>query len=152
MSSGWAQRFVTVVDVFADFTLPATRHGSGFRESDLKELARQLRGSLEKRSFAVGELFGSSIDLWAFSIDFEDFDIDVGVSPEQLSGKDDRWSAQLHLQDRGWFDETRAKRLAALQRIEWAVHDALITDFGARDLEWHLGNGRVRSGAGQPTP
>jgi hypothetical protein len=143
-----------MIDAFASFTLSSVRHGEGFGESDLKNLARQLQIALGRQGFVVGDagdLFGASTDLWAFSVTLEGFEISVGISPDYRS-PEDRWSAQVHLQDPGWFKQTRAKRMAELKRIEWAVHDALRSDLGGRDIEWLIGKGRLRQGEGQPTP
>ena len=100
----------------------------------MKELVRKLQGSLQRRGFVVGDLFGSSTDLWAFSIDFKDFELSVGIGPKHGSAND-RWLAQTHMEDPGWLSSTRAKRKAELTRVALAVRDALVADLGARLIE-----------------
>jgi hypothetical protein len=140
-----------MIDHFALFTLSSIHHGPGFQGSDLKALANRLQKSFEARGFDVGEVFGSSTDLWMFSIDCDGFEISVGISPD-YGTSDDRWCTQNQLVDPGWFTKARTERLTKLTQIDWATHDALIRDIGARDIEWHIGKGRIRRGEGQPTP
>ncbi len=140
-----------MLSVSALFKLPDVRRGPDFKADDLKALAARLRNSLANRGFDVGDLFGSDIDIWGFSVDFGSFDILVDIS--RLDGStNDHWTSQMLVQDPGWRRSTRDARLKDLKKVEWAVHDALENDFRAQNIEWHLGKGRTRPGQGQPTP
>jgi len=78
-------------------------------------------------------------------------DIGVGISPECRSD-DDYWSVQVHLDDPGWFKSTRERRIAQIAPIEWAIHEALVSDLGGKIIEWHIGPGKVRPGSGTSMP
>jgi hypothetical protein len=137
------------IDHFCSVKIPSQRRTALFEEADLKLLAGRLKTALARRSFASGEIFGSSTDLQAFTV--EGGDVDVGISPAR-EASDDCWSVQVHLQDAGWFKSTREKRMAHLNKIEWAIHDALKADLGGNIVEWHIGPGRVKPGHGVATP
>ena len=123
-----------MIDAFASFDVASVAYGSKLQESELKNLVERLRGFLEERGFAAGEVFGSSVDIWAFSIDCNDFEISIGIGPKHCSSNV-RWIAQIHLSDPGWFPAIRVKRIAELKRVELEVRDVLFTDLGARNIE-----------------
>jgi len=119
-------RGIPMVDSTVYFDLPSDRRGQKISEADLKSVAAKLRDAMRKRCFAVGELIGSSTDLWGFSIDFGRHEILFSVSPNQLS-KPQRWFADVLLDDVGWFKSTRDSRLAQMKSLERGIHDALTT-------------------------
>jgi len=141
-----------MIDAFAYFHLPSVPYDQDFKTADLKALAARLQGALAGQGYDVGDLFGSDTDMWGFPVRFDGyFDVDVGIwSPK--SSRDNRWSAQVHVQDPGWLKTTRDARLAKTKEVEWAVHDALRSHFDARNLEWYFRKGPARVGEGQPTP
>jgi hypothetical protein len=136
-------------DAFALFTLHNVRHDDGFGASELVALAGQLKTALDKRGFEAGDVFGSSTDLQMFCIEIEDCEYSVGFSPDE--GGPTRWCAQAQLDDPGWLRSTRERRLATFKRLALAIHDALIHDFEARDIEWFF-DARVHRGRGTPLP
>jgi hypothetical protein len=74
-----------MVDSTVYFDLPADHRGQKISEADLKSVAAKLRDAMRKRGVVVGELIGSSTDLWGFSIDFGRHEILFSVSPNQLT-------------------------------------------------------------------
>jgi hypothetical protein len=120
-------------------------------EEELKNTALRLRTAVAMQSLKVGDLFGSSSDLWGFSVETEPSEILVDVSAYDVA-TENRWDTSIMLVDRGWFKGTRHNRLQAMKDVEWAVHKALCETMGGRDLIWFLGNGPVSRQKGQPTP
>lgn len=140
-----------MLNVCVTYSLPGVSRGPNFKSADLKALASRLRSALAEVGFEVGDMFGSDIDLWGFTVAFGSFEVLVDVG--RLDGStDDNWSSELMIRDPGWFRSTREARLNELKTLEWAVHNALNDDLQAREIEWHLGKGRLRLGQGQPTP
>ena len=141
-----------MLDHFAYFSLASIVHGSDFLESTLKGLVNRFRGSLKARGLKCDDdIFGSSTDLWAFSVDVDGVAISVGLSPER-GADNSRWCAQIQSDDLGWFQGTRAKRMEQVKRVEWAVHEALKADLHAKDIKWHVYRGPIRPEDGQDTP
>jgi hypothetical protein len=140
-----------MVDSTVYFDLRSGTREQRVSEADLKGVAVMLRDAMRKRGFSVGDLFGSSTDVWGFSIDYEHYDISVGVSPNRLS-KPQRWFVDVLLDDPGWFRSTRATRLSNMKLVEHAVHSALTTDLGAQHVAWFLGNGHIDRRQSQPEP
>ena len=121
-------------------------------EAQLKEVALRLRAAVAQQSFITGDMFGSAVDSWGFSIETPEGDILVDVSPPQVM-MDGNWHTQVMQQDPGLFRKARLKRFAELKRVEWAVHKALLSDaLGARDLAWDVDKGAFRRPKTQPTP
>jgi hypothetical protein len=140
-----------MVDSTVYFDVRLVPAGSRVAEADVKALATQFHSLMRGRSIAVGELYGSSTDLWGFSFDFDGYQILFSVSPNQIS-KSQQWFADVLLDEPGWFSATRATRLAAMKRVERAVHDALIHDLKAQNIEWFVGKGRTDRRQSQPEP
>ena len=140
-----------MVDSTVYFDLPSDFRASKVSEAELKGLATMLRELIRKRDFPVGDLFGSSTDVWGFSLDFEKYEIQVGVASNRLS-KPQRWFADVVLDDPGWFKSTREGRLKQMKIVERIVHDALKTDLRARNVAWYLGKGRVDRRESQSEP
>jgi hypothetical protein len=137
------------VNHFVDFSLDVL-HREDFSERELKDLTRRFQQSMERKGFEVGDLFGSSTDLWGFSVESDDCDILLGLSPD--SKGEDRWDVMFQLGDPGWFKNTREIRIGFLNRVEWGFHEALVSEFKARNLAWFLGKGRISRQMAQPTP
>lgn len=140
-----------MVDSAVYFDLPSDTRGSKATEGELKNLSVAFRESMRRRGLSVSEVFGSSTDLWGFSVDFGKHEILFSVSPNQLS-KPQRWFADVLLDDPGWFKATRESRFEQMKLVERAVHSVLTTDLRARNVEWFLGKGRIDQREGRPEP
>jgi hypothetical protein len=136
---------------FASFLLKREAQDQPISEAELRDAASRLRSALMKRGFEVGEIFGSSTDLWGFGIATEFCEILVDVSPPEITF-DKRWGIQVLLSDPGWFRAVRERRTGEMKRVELAVHDALSNDFSASDVVWLLEPGRVNRRMRLPAP
>jgi hypothetical protein len=136
---------------YASFMLRDRSSTEPVTESELKGFAERMRTALLKREFDVGDVFGSSTDLWGFGVQTEFCEVLVDVSPPEVT-TDRRWGIQVMLSDPGWFKSTREKRISAIKRVEWALHEALLNELGTQDLYWLLEPGRVNRRPRQKTP
>src|SRR5262245_44641784 len=104
-----------MIDIFNRFNLP-NEPTSRPTVSELRTLLSQLRQMFDGRGYETYEIVITS-DLSCFSIEFDEFSILLGVSPEFRSPRH-RWSGQVHVDDFGLFKQTRAKRRAELDRVK----------------------------------